>query len=260
MIKSFLGEMQNVTTFDNKFNKAIDDASSIIDRLVRPRFFVPFYLTARQDAQRLTLVRVLDLLDLISFTVDTRTYAASSDIANLIFDPFNGPPYETVSLPQESPVVESFGFWDRGSLTLTGFWGYCKPPVLIGTLSANLNNSDLTFVANASVANIATYVGRILRIDNELFYVQATSSTNTFVVTRYINGSLAATHSQNASIYVWDAVDELSYLCRILAVRIVTVPQLGTSFLENSGKIPFGGVLTQQLQNDIEELSPVLGN
>lgn len=255
-LKASLGEPQDVTIYDARFNLAINEASRLIDHLVRPRFFYPRYMTVKYDAANMDLVRVHDLMEIVSWTIDG---VVQTSLDPLEFEPSDGPPYNLVTLSSVSNVV-SFGSRGRNSLSITGFYGFLNEKFAVGLLDLAIDAASTSLSSTLDIPDIEIYAGRYLRIDNELMFVSATSGTRGFVVIRGINGSTAAAHASGTTLYIWDPPEVVQMLARTVAVRIIRIPQgAGAEFVENAGKAPFGGVITERMMQDIEELAPVFG-
>lgn len=126
--------------------------------------------------------------------------------------PKNITPHYAIRIKQSSSYGWMYSTQD-GELVIgvTGYWGFHNTYDVrgwksVGTLGAAI--SDTTTAAFTMTENHGVKAGKLYKIDNELYNV-ATVSTNTITpVKRGDNGSTAATHSNGATVYEFQFMEE----------------------------------------------------
>lgn len=114
--------------------------------------------------------------------------------------------------PTILPLVES--------ISVTGWWGY-RHDYANAFVSSGQTVQDNPLSASATTMNVTSTTGpdalfwapcldagNLIRIDNELILVLATTAT-TLSVRRGVNGTTAASHNQGAAINVWYPEDDV---------------------------------------------------
>jgi hypothetical protein len=202
-------------TDDGVIDQILEQASRYIDSKTG-RWFFPSIETRHYDipgqpgGYARDLYTDADLLEVISFLNGDGTTIASTEYNVL---PKNESPKWLLQLKQLSAIV-----WELDSdgeyeyvLDLLAVWGYhnryAEAWKSAGTLGAAI--TDTTTLAFTMTAGHAVGVGKIYRIDNEL-YIPTTVSTNTITpLKRGENGSTAATHLINTVVYEWQPMEDL---------------------------------------------------
>lgn len=152
-----------------------------------------------------------DLLEIITFTNGDSTTIASTEY-NLM--PKNETPKYGLKMKDSTTVTwetDSDSNWED-VLSVNAFWGFhnrytTDAWVSAGTLGAAIN--DTTTLAFTMTAGHGVEVGKIYKIDNEI-YIVTTVATNTITpLKRGDNGSTAATHSNGTTVYEWNPMEEV---------------------------------------------------
>ena len=175
---------------DSLFLELLEGASRRIDRETGRHF----YAIERKEKQWRVPVtgyalHTDDLVSVASITIDDVTLAAAD--------------YELLPL-NDSPKTRvrklNSKFTYRELVKVTAKWGYAEETEDSGTtLNGALNTTATSVVLNdASKVEI----GQTLRVDSEQLYVSAIS-TATLTVTRGVNDSTAATHSNSAAVSIY---------------------------------------------------------
>lgn len=157
-----------------------------------------------------------DLLEVLSVTNGDGVTIPSTEYS---LRPRNQSPYFGIRLIDNSTYYwASDGAGDTHDvIAVSGVWGYHDRYSFawqsVSTLAEDLDASE-TAIDVASGASFA--VGQLVRVDNEFGYVSAIA-TNTLTVTRGENGSTAATHSNGATVKVWQVTDEAKLACLEIA-------------------------------------------
>ena len=149
--------------------------------------------------------------DLLSLTTLTNGDATTISSTNYSLLDSNVTPYYAIKLKDISSVawVANSSNSNEQVISVAGFWGF-RPQYtqrawsLVGTLGAAI--TDTTTLAFTMTAGHTVTVGKILKIDSEIYNI-ATVSTNTVTpIARGDNGSTAATHLISANVYAWNAL------------------------------------------------------
>ena len=227
-----LGDFLKWTTPLDMSGDAVDDG--VINAIIESacRYFDAetcrkFYPTIESRLYDYTDERELlvddDLLEILSITNGDGTTLTASDY-NLT--PYNIWPKSGIKIKQSSNnywYTDNDGNTDA-AITINAIWAYHERYatgawVASTTLAEDLDASETAFdVVNRAGLNS----GRILRIGNEICTVDKTeTSANTItVVKRGDNGSTAATHSNGATVYIWQPQDNVVQATKSLAQEI----------------------------------------
>jgi hypothetical protein len=186
------------------------------------RVFVPWIETRYWDAIRMdrggdilgsTLNLFDDLLSLTSL-INNGTVVASADYVLL---PRGDRPIDRIKLlnsaqwPFTAVTIED-------SIAITGEWGFVVRPSLRwmnsgDTVQVNVNASSTTVkVKDIDGVDWRNYTprfspGQLLKIDDEFIQIRAVDTSATpdeLTVRRGVNGSTAASHTSNTTIYSWN--------------------------------------------------------
>lgn len=203
------GQTASTDTGDDiVIDQLLEQASRYIDDKTR-RWFYPRVETRYYDVPDSSeLVLDADLLEVIELLNGEDTEIASTEYH---LKPRNYSPKYAVELTDVTSVV-----WESDAdqsvefvIDLTAIFGYhewyAEAWTTGGTLGAAMSDTttaSLTMTAGHSVA-----VGQILKIDNELMIVSAVATNAVTLVARGDNGSTAATHSNGATVYIWEPME-----------------------------------------------------
>lgn len=183
-----------------------------------------------------------DLLSVTSLTTDDdgdRTYGTTWTATDYDLEPVNAP-YQSPPSPFWKLRVAPNGDYcfptvERG-VKVTGLWGYYNVlQTSTATLAEDLDTSETGVDVSSGTA---FKVGQIVVIDSERLEITAIS-TNTLTVTRAVNGTTAATHSNGAAISVaqYPIVAEAALHQAILEYRGSTAAPLGVQGSPEYGQV-----------------------
>jgi len=199
------------TADDVVIDNLLENASRFLDsktaRYYYPRIEARVYDVP--DVDRHTLDLDADLQEIITFTNGDAS-AISSTQYNLL--PRNYSPKHALQLKQNSTLIwepDSNGDYE-GVITLTGIFGYhpiyAEAWKSAGTLGASI--TDTTTLAFTMTAGHTLAIGQVIRIDNEIFIIGNVSTNTITPLKRGDNGSTAATHSNGATVTIWQPMEE----------------------------------------------------
>lgn len=173
-----------------------------------------------------------DLLEVTSLTTRNGEVAISSSDYTLrrLFLPA-GPPYDVIQLLDDG-TVGSFDWTGspEGANSVTGWWGYHEEWADAWEDSGDeIEDNPLSDSATTITVNDATgrdlqgfspRFGRlaIIKIDDEVMQVTNVES-NTLTVIRGANGTTAAAHLQNATIYLYRPMTNVRDATRLIAAQ-----------------------------------------
>lgn len=235
---TFAGDWSDDVTV---IRRLLESASQTIEAHVGDRCFGPFLTTREYDLGRGTLrsqseiprreastfgdssvlgiVPLKDWLTAVPTTVtaydDTaRTTSATltEGVANdYILEPYSQIPYHTLKLSEETEEQLSGG---QKTLTILGSWGWQA------TTEDTTAETDDVPSASSQTINVddATLIntGEIILIESEQVYVRSISS-NVLTVDRGVNGTTAATHSDNTAINRYQYPSDVVEACLAIA-------------------------------------------
>ncbi len=205
------GDNSTAPADDAVIDQLLENASRYLDsktgRYFYPRIEARVFDTP-EDYRRDISVNA-DLQAVISFTNGDGASISSTEY-NLL--PRNSTPKFLLQLKQNSTIIwepDSNGDYE-GVITLTGLFGYhpyyAEAWKSGGTLGAAI--TDTTTLAFTMTAGHTLLVGQMLKIDNELFIVGSISANTITPLKRGENGSTAATHSNGATVTIWQPMEE----------------------------------------------------
>jgi hypothetical protein len=249
-VKSRLGITD--TNDDTAIDSVIESVSRQIDQFCNRRFFAAIetrYFTARSGV----MCPVDDLLSVTTLATDDnadRTYSNSWAATDYELEPVNAalksPPQPYTSIVVTPNGVEAFGT-DRRAVKVVGLWGYYdQRTTSTATLAEDLDTSETAVDVSSGTA---FEVGQTIRVDTEQMYISAIS-TNTLTVTRAVNGTTAAAHSNGAaiSVYQYPVISEVALLQATRLFRRKDAP-FGVV-----GVADFGSVRISRLDPDVREM------
>jgi hypothetical protein len=213
-VKADIAGTAGQTAIDATYLRAIDEVSEEFRTETQGRRFhswvatrvlaVPYPCEANEFGRQLWLKE--DLLSVDSLKVDfdldnvyelTLTEGSDFDLWN---DEQDGQPYFRIDLRYLAPNLVRFPAGPR-RVQLTGLWGYSNETEDTGQQvedAAGIDENDTTITVT-STADIDP--GETLVIDDEQHYVSAVPSSTTLTVVRSINGTTAASHPKDTTIY-----------------------------------------------------------
>lgn len=183
-----------------------------------------------------------DLLEVISFLNGDDVSIASTNY-NLI--PKNESPKFGLEVKQTSSLI--FQSDSNGEteyvLDLTAYFGYHNRYAdawkSVGTLGAAI--TDITTLAFTMTAGHTVVVGKILKIENEIYIVDTVSTNTITPLKRGDNGSTAATHLNGTAVYSWQPMEDLRVSTLETAMQAYK-RRFGTS-TSNSATVTGAGVV-----------------
>ena len=192
---------------DVVIDNLLEQASRYIDdktaRWFYPRIELRNY--SLPDSRKLLLDA--DLLAVITFLNGEDTAITSGDYHLL---PKNATPYYAIKLTDISSVTwlsDSSGS-SEFVLDLTAVFGYHNQYADGWTTGSTLGEDLDTSETEWDVASETLFsAGNIIRVDNEIGIVSTTATGKINVVARGDNGSTAATHSNGATVEVWQPME-----------------------------------------------------
>jgi hypothetical protein len=152
--------------------------------------------------------------DLLSLTTLTNGDAAAISSTDYVLLPSNETPRYCIRLKGDAGVQ-----WEADSdndteqvISVLGWWGYRQKYsqrawMSVGTLGAAI--TDTTTLAFTMTAGHSVVPGQILKIDSEIFNVNAVATNTVTPLARGDNGSTAATHLNGATVYRWVPQEEV---------------------------------------------------
>lgn len=203
---------------DTVIEQLLESASRIIDeetiRTFYPRVETRYVSVPPGGAFADELWLDDDLLEVISVTNGDGVAVTSTDY-NL--KPRNSYPKYCIDLKDSASVywtVDSDGN-SEDVIAVNAFWGchtkYVQRAWTLATLSNAAHNATTTTLTVDSGTTVIA--GNIIKIDNEIMIVSSTTPTTIIVMKRGDNGSTAATHLDDAPVYLWRPMTEIRLAC-----------------------------------------------
>lgn len=130
--------------------------------------------------------------------------------------PRNGPPYHALRLKESASVVwtpDSEGNYE-GVVAVAGTWGFHRDYEHAWEVLTTLSGSLTDAATSLTLAAAGGKGGELWKIDSELIYAGAVTTTAASSLLRGVNGSTAAAHSNGATIYRWAVGADLELLAR----------------------------------------------
>lgn len=109
------------------------------------------------------------------------------------------------------------------TIALVGVWGYHPvPSAMWGNSGATVQSNPLSSSGTSLTVSSSTVfeVFQYIRIDSEYLFITAiNTSTHVLTVERGVNGTTAASHTQNTAIYTYEPIEDIADECVRLAIR-----------------------------------------
>lgn len=193
---------------DATLSRVIVSASEAIDNLCA-RSFQPM---TRTRVLATTGGRWNALPDLLSVDTITLADGTTVDADAYVLDAGLGDGIGANGIWLDAAPVAS-----HDGLTITGRWGYRDERFDVGTLGAAIVSASATTLTMA--AGHTVQVGHTLRIGDEDMYVRGVA-TNAVTVRRGQNGTTATTHSNGATVAVYEYPYIVTEAALLQAVRL----------------------------------------
>jgi len=198
----------------------IKGASSAVGRDTQ-RVFVPYKATYAFDAlgQHLggntgapdTLYLDDDLLEITTLTNGDATTITGSAYA---LYPANVYPKNEIALKGSSGLTFTYSTdWEQ-AISIAGWWGHVPHYATAWKLETAINDADGITASDTALTvdtTTAIEVGGYLKIDSEIVRVSAASSATAYTIVRGELGTTAATHADNAGVYVYQFIPDLQH-------------------------------------------------
>lgn len=226
-IKGVLGI--TATTDDTVIRKIAEAASRSIDQYTNRYFYTQSATRYFDGAVKLWLP---DLLSINASGLKTdedgdatfeNTFATTDYIKYGIGleDSLNTFPYTRLEISEDSDY-SSFASGVKKGVQIVGIWGYgdgisATPYILDTTITEPISSTTATTATVAAVTNLSA--GNIILIDTEQIYIYSISSL-VLTIERGVNGTTAATHSDNAPIYIYQYPADIRQACIDLGVAL----------------------------------------
>jgi hypothetical protein len=240
------------TTDDTIMRKILDASSRLIDKYTS-RFFYCETKTKYFDGASSRLW-VDDLLSITTLKTDEDGDATYENTLTVTTDyllyPLNEYPKTRIEL-SESPTYNSFASGVKKGVEIDGLWGYgdgisATPYIVDTTLSAAISSTTATTFTVTSVANLSA--GNTILIDTEQMFIYSIA-TLTLTVERGVNGTTAATHSDGASLYIYQYPYDVWQACVDLASAIYS--NRGKRGIQSERLGDYSYTLTRETVNNI---------
>ena len=144
-------------------------------------------------------------------------------------EPYNSTPKVSLKLNEDSGKGFHAG---QQTLAIAGTWGYSNDRTEAKTTTGTVSSTVTSFGVNdaSGLSSIET-----LLIDSEQMYLTGISS-NTLTVERAVNGTVAASHSAGASVYVYEYPALVVQACLDLAKIYFRDRDMGTTLTIGVGE------------------------
>lgn len=262
-VKADVAGMAGVSDIDDTLLRLIDEESRAIERRIRRYFYSvldtkylgadrqldnrasnSFFPLKPAEPHRLWLNDDLISISAIAADLDLDgSFETSLSASDYFLWPYSaavrGQPYRALDLNPVSTVLSSWSLYTRG-MSITGIWGYSNETEAAGQLNGALNDSTTAVTVDAG-HDIEE--GETIVIGSEQMYV-ANSDSTTLTVTRAINGTTAAAHADDSTVYRRRYPREIERACKLAVVRGRWQSQSGyagqvlTGDTDPSGRMP----------------------
>lgn len=204
----------NDSSDDDVLLDTIEEASRALDGACH-RFFYPQVQTRHYNHDEANCLRIDDGADLLEVTTlktdNGGTTPSSSNYYLMTGASYNTTPYTRIAIKTDSGASFGYSGTVQKANEITGIWGYHNDwsnafQSAGVTLSADITSTTATSitVTGKSIAE----PGQMIRVNSEYMHL-VSNSGGTFIVERGLNGSTAATHSQDDTVEVYSPMLEL---------------------------------------------------
>lgn len=262
------GIRETTTTYDDLLYRLAERVSRMVDRHCG-RSFYPYVETRYFDGDGGTELWVPDLLEVTTAYYSTdlgrnyTAYTAYDYIASSSRNINGRGSYSRLLGNLNSNATTGYFPAGQRSVKITGIWGCTDDRNLMWEDSGDTSeNNPLASSGTSLTVNDVDgadrwgitprfQVGQLLKIESEYVEITATSPTgNTATIVRGLNGSTAASHAQNTTIYIWRPPADVKQACIIQAVRAMQRGFQG--FADTRATPELGNLLMQMKQLDPE--------
>jgi hypothetical protein len=210
------------TTDDVVMRKIAEAASRMIDKYCGRTFYVESRTWYFDGAG--ARLWVPDLLTVTTLKTDEdgdATYENTFETTDYILYPLNTYPKTYIEISNDGDYG-GFGGGVKKAVQIAGVWGYgdgisATPYIVDTTLTAAISSTSATTCTVTAVTNLSP--GQTILIDSEQMFIYSIS-TLTLTVERGVNGTTAATHSNGASLYIYQYPYDVWQACLALASAI----------------------------------------
>lgn len=246
-------------------------ASRMWDGSTRRKFYPRSeirYFDHPDDATRLKVDD--DLLEITAFTTQNGAEAVSAaDYYLMCGTSYNLQPYDRLVMKTDGdmPVLLYSDRLQKAN-AVTGIWGYHEDWA-DAWQDSNDTVQDDSLTAAATTLTVADVNGKgvyglkprfkiqmLLKIEDEYVYaIGRDKSTETLTLMRGVNGTTAAEHAKDTTVYVYRPMEEVAHAVRRLAAWLYA--QRNTPFTEQMATVEVGGVviIPQAAPVDVQALA-----
>ena len=215
------------TTDDTVMRKMLEAASRSIDQYCNRRFHVTSETKTFDGAVTLWVPDLLSITTLKTDEGNDGTFENTYAITDYILygggleDSLNVYPKTRIEINPEGDYG-SFASGYKVGVQIVGKWGYgdgisATPYIVDTTLTAAISSTTATTCTVTAVTNLSA--GNTILIDSEQMYIYSIS-TLTLTVERGVNGTTAATHSNSATLYIYQYPADIRQACIDLGVAL----------------------------------------
>jgi hypothetical protein len=206
---------------DSVIEQLIESASRFIDEKTAKTFYprvqtryqsVPEY--GDQEPEELWLDD--SLLEVITLTNGNGVVVSANDY---YAKPRNDYPKYAICLKDSATIgwVSDSAGNDDYVIAVNALWGFHDQYQVRGWTVATAVNKigGMTATESPITVDLGTNIapGKIVKIDNEIMICKASDATNLIPIARGDNGSTAATHLDDAPVYVWTPMPTIRMAC-----------------------------------------------
>ena len=226
-VKGVLGI--TATADDVVIRRIAEAASRSVDSYTNRYFYTQTATRYFDGAVRLWLPDLLSITTLKTDEDDDGSFADETAWETTDYFAYGGGLEDTLNiLPYTRLEINrngdysSFASGIRKGVQIVGIWGYgdgisATPYILDTTITEPITSTTAATATMASVTNLSA--GNIILIDTEQIYIYSISSL-AVTVERGVNGTAAATHSDNAPIYIYQYPSDIRQACIDLSVAL----------------------------------------
>uniref|UniRef100_A0A6M3LBI8 Putative tail protein n=1 Tax=viral metagenome TaxID=1070528 RepID=A0A6M3LBI8_9ZZZZ len=216
----------------------MEDASRFLDTATG-RFFYPRILTRYYDHDEPYLLRNIgDLLTVTTLTTDNdATTIPAAGYFTMCGGDYNSQPYNRIAIKRGSGYEFGWSDTPQKANKITGVFGYHEDYAASYRNSGGTVQSDPLSAAGTSLTVGNGYrfeAGQTIRIESEWLYVSAVSG-NVLTVERGMNGSTAAEHVQDTTIYIYEPMRDVQRVALRFAIWLYKQRSAPLSFEIQTG-------------------------